>query len=69
MAAPLYETFAREIIQEAIDGSDWDNGDVVDLAVKRHILKRVPYDPMVHGDNDFAEPGDSWYEFVEPAIL
>lgn len=63
---PNYKAFALEIIQEALQGSDWDGGSIQDLAVKHRILKRVKYDPKVHGPNDIdVEPGDEWFILTE----
>lgn len=47
----------------------WDGEDLQNLAAMFHLLRPVPYDPLVHGDNDVgAEAGDPWFEFVEPEI-
>ena len=42
-------------------GFDLDGSDIQDKAVELGLLVAVPYNPEVHGPNDFdAESGDDW---------
>lgn len=62
MAQPDYKTFVRTILD---DGGDWSDTALHELAVKHGILEEVSYDPEIHGQHEYAEPGDPWHVFVE----
>lgn len=66
MTDPDYKSFARWCVEEGAGrGCDLDGGTLQDMAEKFGVIKRVPYDPAVHGDNEFGlDPGDEWFEFV-----
>ena len=57
--------FAKEIIQCMIDDCVTDGFDVQELAMRHGLIVDVPYDPIVHGESDCCEPGDSWFVFSE----
>jgi len=61
-ADPLVE-FARYVLRGIFD-ADLDCGDIQDKAAALGLLVNAPggYDPDVHGEDDFAEPGDPWFE-------
>ena len=46
-------------------GADIDGGDIQDLLVEEGLLKRVPYDPDVHGTDfeasEFMDEGDDYF--------
>ena len=61
------QQFAREVIQGAFEGADWDGFEIQELGVKCGLLKKVPFDPAKHVDPEgFCEAGDWWYEFTGP---
>lgn len=66
---PDYKTFAEWAIREGSwYGLDLDAGAIQDKAIECGIIEVVPYDPDVHGDNDFdVAPGEEWCVFVIPS--
>lgn len=59
---PDYKGFARWILEDGF--VDLDGASIQDAAVKFGVTKKVPYDPDVHGDNEYdVRPGDDWYVF------
>lgn len=47
-------------------GCDLDGVSVQEEALRLGIIKKVVYDPDVHGDNNLdVQPGDDWYVLVE----
>jgi hypothetical protein len=59
--------FARWCVSEGpFHGCDLDGGTVQEKAEKCGIIRQVPYDPSVHGENDVGvEPGDPWLVFTD----
>ncbi len=61
--------FARWVIREgALEALDLSGEDILDEAVKRGILKEVEYNPAIHGDSDYAKPGDPWFVFASDQL-
>lgn len=60
----------RTFIRKFISGVCWniDGGDVQGTAEEMGLLKPVAYDPDIHGEVDYAEPGDTIYTFAGPLI-
>lgn len=56
--------FSAEIIRIAFDGGNADGGQIQEIGVKHGLLAAVEYDPELHGECDWAEPGDDWYTFT-----
>lgn len=66
MMSPDYKSFAVWCVREAFTGLDLDACSIQDKALELGIIKEVPYDPDVHGDNDSdVAPGDEWFVLVE----
>lgn len=65
MTSPDYKSFAVWCVQTAFEACDLDGVDIQDKAVEFGIIKKVPYDPEIHGDSDYVEIGDEWFVFVE----
>lgn len=57
-------TFAREVIQAALDGGHYDGGEIQALGAKLGMLEEVAYDPEKHGENLEFEPGDPYFVFT-----
>ncbi|MEH2508725.1 hypothetical protein V1291_000079 [Nitrobacteraceae bacterium AZCC 1564] len=49
-------------------GGDLDGGSVQDKAESLGLLSKVKYDPELHGESDFSEPGDDWF-VLRPEIV
>jgi len=47
-------------------GGTMDGGDIQEFLVREGLVKRVAYDPAIHGSDfeasEFMEPGDDYYE-------
>lgn len=67
MTPPDYKGFARWCMGEGPwAGCDIDGGSAQDAALKFGIIKKVKYDPKIHGPNDYeAEAGDPWFVMRE----
>ena len=64
---PDYKKFAKTVMSDALDGCDWDGGDLQEIALECGILREVEggYNPEVHGIHEYAQPGDPWLVFAE----
>lgn len=62
--------FFKDVARLCFDGgSDLDYSDFLSLGQKHGLLKVVPYDESVHGQNDFGlAPGDDFYAVNIPAL-
>lgn len=62
----LMRTFIRKFIGSVC----WniDGGDVQGTAEEMGLLEPVAYDPDIHGEVEYAEPGDTIYTFAGPLI-
>ena len=60
---PDYKGFAMWCLAEGpFAGCDLDGGSVQDAALRYGIVKQVPYDPQIHGEESgWVEPGDPWF--------
>lgn len=59
--------FAKQIIQAAWDGGQYDGAEIQDIGVTHGLLRKEGYDPDKHGSDygyDFA-PGDPFYVYTE----
>ncbi len=56
-----FKAFFEEAIGDAWDGHGMDGGDIQALGEKLGLLREVPYDPQVHGEDVEADPGDTIY--------
>ena len=58
--------FASWVIRAAWDDSEIEHAEIQDRAEKLGLIVSVEggYDPDKHGDDDFAEPGDPYFELV-----
>ena len=66
-AAGLVEFFKR-CMSDSWERCDVDGGDIQDWGVKLGLLVEVPYDPLKHGEEGFAEgvdPGEVWFEYSD----
>ena len=50
------------------DGGDLDGGAVQDMGAKLGLLQETIYDPEKHGEDEWCEPGDSYY-VLDPTVL
>jgi hypothetical protein len=57
---PDFESFAKDIMQSFAFENDIDGFEIQDLAEKHHLIRKVKFDPEIHGENvDFeVEEGD-----------
>ena len=64
---PDYKSFILWALKEGPwSGCDLDGVSVQEKALSLGIIKRVPYDPDIHGDNSLdVQPGDDWYVLAE----
>ena len=64
---PAALKFIRWAIQEGPwNGCSLDGCDIQDKAIELGLLKKVKYDPAIHGPNDVdADPGDDWFVFSD----
>ena len=51
--------------QDAWFGEEWSD-DIMPLAVEAGLAERAPYDPMEHGQDIEAEPGDEIWVWNQP---
>ena len=56
--------FARWCIEQCFMGHDLDGGDVQAKAAQLGLLTETKYDPAIHGENDYADPGAQWFVFA-----
>lgn len=60
--------FAQWAIREGSwQGCDLDGGSIQEKAEALGLIKSEPYDPAIHGPNEFdPAPGDPYYTFAGP---
>lgn len=61
------KAFARHVIRECVWNACECGGDLQDVAEEMGLIESVPggYDPVKHGENIDAEPGDTYYVFAK----
>lgn len=64
---PDYKAFSEWAIREGSwDGADLGGDAIQSKALECGIIKEVPYDPDIHGDNDCGvERGEPWLVFID----
>jgi hypothetical protein len=63
-----YERFGRQVWDWLI-GDNWqseDGEELMSMAVDLGLAHMAPYDPVKHGEDIDAEPGDEIYVFSPP---
>lgn len=59
--------FAHFCMRTAFDDSLIDVGEIQEAATRLGIIVEVKggYDPDKHGEHEYAEPGDEWFEYAD----
>lgn len=56
-------------MREAWDNSELDYEDMQTAARKLGVIKEVEFNSEIHGEHEYAENGDPWFEFYEPELV
>lgn len=66
---PLAKLGLTAVVECAWQGCDFDGDVIQEGAEKFGAIVEAPegYDPDLHGDSEFCDPGDRWYTFT-PAV-
>jgi hypothetical protein len=58
--------FVKWVIEDGpFNGCHLDGGCVQDKAVECGLLVETKYDPALHGECEYCEPGDTWFVFSD----